>query len=423
MTAGAPQRSGNLEPFSRDIAEDLARRSGLSLNEWVGRLMADGPEDATTQDYFTEPATPAYQTPTPPGDEVGRVTQAIERLSDRIESAENRQALAVTEVERSVREVIQRIEAAEREQIDVSARFEGAVNDVSAAAARLAERLQRIEDESIGPKSTDALKALEDAVGRVGEHVIDADQRSRETLGHLKDAYGALDARLSLAEQGDPERIEKLAEGLTARMDAAHAELGRDLAQAADARFQRVEQAIAKMNEQVRVSEQRSAAALERMGREVLEVAQALSRRVQGVERRSDATAERMANDTTRIVTALEDRLARADAVQAHALEQLGVKIGRITTKLAERIAATERRTAYAIDDVGEQVARVTERIGQRHMQSVSELTERIKNSEERTARLLGEARARIDERLAESQRRRLDSPDWAVGFGQPAPA
>ena len=43
-----------MDASSRETAEDLARRSGMTLNEWVSRLMADGPEDATSQDYFTQ---------------------------------------------------------------------------------------------------------------------------------------------------------------------------------------------------------------------------------------------------------------------------------------------------------------------------------------------------------------------------------
>ena len=58
------------------------------------------------------------------------------------------------------------------------------------------------------------------------------------------------------------------------------------------------------------------------------------------------------------------------------------------------------------MDDVGEQVARVVERVSQRHERSTSELVERIRLSEERTARLLDEARQKIDDRLAETQRR-----------------
>ena len=136
MASGVPKSSRYVDPASRQMAEDLARRSGLSLNEWVTRLMAEGPEDATSQDYFTQGAPSYYEAPRAaaepryeaighPADEVGRVTQALERLSDRIGSAENRQALAIAGVERSVREVIGRIDAAEREQMQVAARFEG----------------------------------------------------------------------------------------------------------------------------------------------------------------------------------------------------------------------------------------------------------------------------------------------------------
>ena len=54
MTAGAPRNARYMDASSRETAEDLARRSGMTLNEWVSRLMADGPEDATSQDYFNQ---------------------------------------------------------------------------------------------------------------------------------------------------------------------------------------------------------------------------------------------------------------------------------------------------------------------------------------------------------------------------------
>jgi localization factor PodJL len=92
--------------------------------------------------------------------------------------------------------------------------------------------------------------------------------------------------------------------------------------------------------------------------------------------------------------------------VQAQALEKLGGEIARITEKLAERIGSAERRNALAIDDVGEQVARVTERLNQRHERSSQELVDRIRQSEERTLRMLEEAREKIDSRLSDAQRK-----------------
>jgi len=472
------------------MAEDLARRSGLSLNEWVTRLMAEGPEDATSQDYFTQGAPSYYEAPRAaaqpryeaighPADEVGRVTQALERLSDRIGSAENRQALAIAGVERSVREVIGRIDSAEREQMQVAARFEGelqtargetrglaqrlssvegggagpetleridaAEREQRQVAARfegelqtarsetltLAQRLKKIEDEAAGPRSAEALKALEGAIGKVAATVYDGDRRSLEAIGELQNrmqrldtadqASGsamrelrltceALDERLNLAERGAEDGVAHAAADFTARVEETRETLASQLSAAADTRFDRVEQALVQMGEHVRAAEQRSAGALERMGREVLDVAQALSRRVTAAEHHSTDAAEHVRAEVSRIAGVVEDRIARADSIQAQALEKLGVEIARITERLADRIAGSERRSAQAIDDVGEQVARFSERLNQRSERVATELADRIRQSEERTAKLLEEARQKIDERLAETQRK-LDAP------------
>ncbi len=465
MTAGAPRGARLVDPASRQMAEDFARRSGLTLNEWLARLMAEeGPEDATSQDYFAQPST-SYLAPRPsphryesaghPADEVGRVTLAIERLSDRIETAESRQVLAISGIERSVREVISRIDLAEREQKQVAARFEGAVQEVHGEQGRLAERLSRVELEAQGPRSAEALRALEGALGKVAGHVYDGERRSREAISEigarmerlgeseqltataisdLRDACGTLDGRLGMVEIGSSDAIERVAANLSARVEATREELTEKLAATAEARFDRVEQALVQMTEHVRAAEQRSAGALERMGREVLEVAQTLNRRVQSVENRSADAADRVGAEVARIAGAVEGRLAHADSIQAQALEKLGGEIARITERLADRIASAERRSAQAIDDVGEQVSRVTERIGQRHERSATELADRIRHSEERTASLLEEARQKIDARLSETQVRatdtqarsapaRFDDPDDGLFGDAPFPA
>jgi len=467
------------------MAEDLARRSGLSLNEWVSRLMAEGPEDATSQDYFSQgsanyveapraDAASRYEAVDHPADEVSRVTQALERLSSRIESAENRQALAISGIERSVRDVIgrldagerehmhvatrvdaaeserqqvaalveaaeaerlqvaARIEAAEREQLQVAARFEGALQEAKREAEALTQRLGRVEDEAIGPRTTETLHALEGAIGQVASHVYAGDKHSRELLGELrsrldrlegadkatvgamrelKDSCSALDQRLSLTERGAEEGVERAAAQLSARVEQTREDLSRQLSAAADARFDRVDQALWQMSEHVRAAEQRSAGAIERMGRDVLEVAQTLNRRLQASEQQSAQAVERVGADVSRVAGAVEERLARADALQAQALEKLGAEIARITERLADRIANSERRSAQAIDDVGEQVARVTERLTQRSDRASSELVDRIRQSEERTATLLDAARAKLEERLAETQRRIAEAP------------
>jgi len=142
------------------------------------------------------------------------------------------------------------------------------------------------------------------------------------------------------------------------------------------------------------------------MGREVMRIAQTLGDRVASVEARTAEAAQQMGGDMARIAEAMEHRMGRADQVQAEALEKLGGEIAKIAERLADRIASAERRSAAAIDDVGEQVGRVTERLNERYEAGHGVLAERIRASEERTAKLLEEARETIDRRLIETQRR-----------------
>ena len=470
MSAGAPKHHKGLDPKSREVAQDLARSSGLSLAEWVDRLLADdGPEDAISQDYFAATASDTAYVETPrrdraapsrievpehPADEVGRVAQALDRLSQRIEAAEQRSTLAISGVDQTVRGVLSRLENAEREQTAVAARFEGAVQEVQSEQARAADRLRRIEGEANGPRSAEALRSLENALGKVATHLYDGESRTREALAEmrarvdrfesdrgesvveavvsrlgqrleqaeaktsgalsdLRQSFAALDDRLNSVEKSPTAnaeaRLETLAANLTSRMEAARSEMAERLKISADTRFDRMDHTLAEMSEHVRAAEHRSAQAIEKMGREVIDMAENLGRRVQTVEHRSADAIEQVGGEVARIAQAMETKLGRADTIQAQALEKLGGEIARISERLAERISNSERRSAQAIDDVGEQVARVTERVSQRHERTNGELADRIRQSEERTAKLLEEAREKLDRLTAESQRRTPD--------------
>lgn len=498
MSSGTPWSVKGIDPKAREVAKDLARRSGMTLGEWLNRMILEdeGPEEVTSETYFTErqsqdhepvrpeaflteapraepvyveppraevprpraPPAPEpasrYEAPEHPADEIGRVTMALDRLTDRIEHSEGRAGLAISAVEHSVREALSRIELAERENVAVAARFEGAVDETKTEQARLAERIRRVEQEAAGPRSAEALRALEQALGKVANHLYEGENRTRETLTALrervnevesrgggdpttlieevvtrvgdrladaesrtaaameglKDAFSNLDGRIRVVEGGASpaidKRLEELAANLTRRVDAARGEIAQKLQVSAEGRFDRMERKLAEMSDHVRLAEQRSAQAIEKMGREVLTVADNLNRRVQATEHRSADAIETVGGEVARIAQAMETKLGRTDSVHAEALERLGAEIGRITEKLSERIANAERRSAQAIDDVGEQVARVTERMNQRSERASDDLVERIRQSEERTARMLEEAREKIDARLGESHRR-----------------
>lgn len=495
MTAAAPWSVKGIDPKAREVAKDLARRSGMTLGEWLNRMIIEGEggDPAAALEAFSgagRPPFPAnssaanssaggsyYETSRRdaparmealehPADEVGRVAIALDRLTHRIEAAERRSTQAISGIDESVRGALQRLAQAEREQVAVAARFEGAVDDIKTDQARAAERLRRMEAEAVGPRSAEALRALEGALGKVAGHLYEGEARTRETIANLEArldgqgaadpsalveevvarlgqrleaaeartaealqalgaSFSALDGRLNTVETADPasgvqQRLDDLSNGLIQRMEAARLEMAAKLRESADGRFDRMEHKLGEMTAHVQAAEQRSAQAIERMGREVVGMADALNRRVQTSEARTSAAVEQIGGEVARLAGSFEQKLNRADSVQAQALEKLGGEIARITEKLAERISNAERRNALAIDDVGDQVTRVTDRLNQRHERGSQELVDRIRQSEERTARLLEEAREKIDAKLGEAQRRLAEQA--AAAAAAPAP-
>ena len=481
MTTGAPWSVKGIDPKAREVAKDLARRSGMTLGEWLNQMIfeEDGPEDIASESYFTGPDTglrgsvrtyyesarqelparPAasasapsrFEAPEHAADEIGRVTLALDRLADRIEGSEGRTGLAIAGVEHSVREAAARIEAAEREQVAIAARFENAVHETREVQEQIASRLKRVEAEAAGPKSAEALHALETALGKVANHLYEGEARTRRTLDALRDrmdhvetgegaaagaaieqavsrigerlveaeartttaleglhaSFSGLEGRIGSLEGGDSpvmdQRLARLAAALTERVEAVRNELAQSLQAAAEGRFDRMERKLSEMTDQVRVAEQKSAQAIERLGQEVTNVADTLSRRVIAADQKSADTLGQVTAEVGRITQAMESRFTQNDKVHAVAMERLGAEINRISERLADRIGSAERRSAQAIDDVSGQLARVTEKIGQRAIGT--DIAETLRSNEDRTARLLAETKERIDQSLAENQR------------------
>src|SRR5258707_1300341 len=107
MTAGAPWSVKGINPKAREVAKELARRSGMTLGEWLNRVILedDVPEEVTSEDHFTarphrsffDTSKPHIQAPANSSrpDEFGRIAFALDRLTDRIEASETRTGLAI----------------------------------------------------------------------------------------------------------------------------------------------------------------------------------------------------------------------------------------------------------------------------------------------------------------------------------------
>ena len=506
MSAAAPWSVKGIDPKAREIAKDLARRSGMTLGEWLNSMIMDEPDE-------DEGVTPLpRRTPIPDpydrrsrsrrlddvygyeDDRAGRIGASLEVIAERLEAVERRSTVAIQGVDQAVAGLVRRLE----KQDEIGLGYARRIDDIADELREGHKRLRRFEQET-GPKSEEGFARLDAALGAVSSRLFDLDERQRNTIGDLRArmeavekaagpgpgtdvlaqvgvrldeaqertsealkglerSFAALDQRLRDAEgRNEPEhareaaRFEKLAETLTRQVEGSRVEMMRRLEVAeTESRVDRIERALAVVGDQTRAAEQRSADAVEAMGREVMRIAQNLNGRVEKVETggaAADVEAlgqtlgrelnERLDREMQRHAQAVDQRITRSDDQHALALERLGGEITRISDRLSERIAQSERRSAQALDDIGRRLAETADKSEQRHERASGELGERMRQSEERTARLLAEARDSIEQREARAVRREtpLESPeptpwsptegssgDWrAAAFADPA--
>ncbi len=390
------------------------------------------------------------------------VSHAVESLLTRLETSEAAHAETRGRLDEQS-EAFERLSRHTEEQVPLGERLQQAERLIDAQAERLEglsghlreerERIERVERQANSPQAHETIRAVEGALGKLANQLYEGDARTRDTLKDVREDMVGVSHRLAQLEMRDPERaaqglIDKVVAQMAHRLEAAEAQTTgalRTLEQAftaLDGRLNRMEErgdvtdpaqvaslkslaaelqrkledsraeilntlhhqtdtslerALATIDTRIELSEKRQAQAIERMGQDVVRVADNLNRRMSEVEDANSEGLTRMGQEIGRVHDGIDDRFERGESSHAQALERLGNEIARISERLSTKVAESERRTATVLGGVGEQIEQT-----QRH--SRAELETRIRQSEERTQKLLEETRARIDSRLAHVQ-------------------
>jgi len=462
VSAAAPWSVKGIEPKAREIAKDLARRSGMTLGEWLNTIiMEDGDDDEggftplSRRPHAAESidrrgrsrrVDDAYGSGANE-DQLQRLGASIDAIAARLEAAERRSTIAIQGVDQAVSGLVRRLEG----QDQTGKAYGRRIDDIAEELREGHKRLRRFEQE-IGPQTAETFGKVETTMGALAGRLYDIEERQRSSVNELRQrmeavekaagpgvgaellaqvsqrldqaqgrttdalrglqaSFAGLDQRLRAAESRvEPEgareaaRFEKLAETLSRQVEGNRAEMMRRLDTAeTEGRMDRIERAVLSIGDQVKTAEERSAKAVEAMGREVLRIAQNLNGRVQSIETGTPAQFEQLSRkvetDMGRFAQGIEQRLLATDDRHALALEKLGGEITRISDRLSERIAQSERRSQQALDDIGRRLADSSARIEQGYDRASGELAERMRMSEERTAALIAEARENIERR------------------------
>lgn len=476
MSAAAPWSVKGIEPKAREIAKDLARRSGMTLGEWLNTMILEDDDDGVVplsrRDHAADSidrrgryrrVDDAYSTQDAPWD---RLSASVDAIAARLEASERRSTVAIQGVDQAVTGLVRRLESQDQKG-DATGRR---IDDIAEELREGHKRLRRFEQE-VGPRTVETFSKVETTLGSLAGRLYDIEERQRsgvnelrqrmdavekvagpgagsdmmaavaarldaaqastgEALRGLERAFSGLDQRLRAAEtQGGPDgsreaaRFEKLAETLSRQVETNRAEMMRRLDTAeTENRMARIEQTVLSVGEQARTAEQRSAQAVEAMGREVLRIAQNLNGRVSAIESDIPARMDRLGatlnqkveQDIGRYAQAVDHKLVAAEDRHVLALEKLGGEITRISDRLSDRIAQSERRSSQALDDIAKRLSDSTATVEQRFERTSGELAERVRLSEQRTAQLLTDARDSLEQRAAVAAGKTpAVRPDW----------
>ncbi len=192
MKPGIPWSIKGVEPELREVAKSAARRSGMTLGEWLNsaiNVQADG--SAASEDGASLQ-----------GEQRSLIsTHPIERAASKLENiAAQLSRLASRETEGSYRplpsaedqfqfaKVLGRVEFSERQTTEQIA----AMNDRLATISRQITRAQPAKIEE-----APGFMALEKAVRNIVEHLDVSDKRTRENMKSLQDRMGDMASRAS----------------------------------------------------------------------------------------------------------------------------------------------------------------------------------------------------------------------------------
>lgn len=417
MSSGAPWSVKGIDPRARAVAKTAARKEGMTLGEWLNRVILDDGEDSgwdnALEDY------PGF-----PGGEDDALKAMVDRLTSRLEAAERRSTLALSGVDQSVLALTRRLEALEDSE-DAADR-DDAIARTRAQQDELLDRIRKLERARLGGGDPAALKALENTIGKLAGRLYETERDVRtelDTLAHKEErrretgeaAHRTLTERLAETErrltgeqrdlrerlQADAQRAADLRSGLEDQSRS----LQRRIIAAESATHRAAEalvQSQEKLEERLRTLEAGDAVGAEDinrrfdlLGRElaslIRETREDCARRVSEVAA-SGVDGQRL----ERALEAAEARLSRAESRQTDALTRIGEEVSRLARAVDRRIEEAERRLEQKLTESADR------QDGHRSRADLDSRLERVREENTAAVRRIGEQVARLGENLTD---------------------
>lgn len=364
---GNPWSVKGIDPRARARAKTAARKEGMTLGEWLNRVILEDNDPSSPQWDDALEAFPGFGGEPGLSQDEDRLLRAmVNRLSERVESSEQMSARTLGGIDKAITQLAEKItKSGERNATQLESAQES-IDRVKKAQDELGDRVRSIETSGGSGASPDTVKAVETTImklaRRLYEHENDTAARVHEVGDDTKRLAESLESRLA--------RLENRAEDFT--------ELNKK-------REDRTSETLASLHTSTEM----------------------LKARVEG--------SERVTNDAARLLetsfTRLDDRLRQLETRNSSDSVELERRFERLTDDVARSIADTRNQVSQALDK-----AAAEPRVD-RLEDALAKALDRIDTAERRQgdnmARLgeeITKLAGAIDRRLTESERRSTEA-------------
>jgi localization factor PodJL len=368
VSAAAPWSVKGIDPKAREVAKDLARRSGMTLGEWLNTMIMDDGEDeeivvplsrrahaAEAFDrrsrsrrlddaYDREPGysrdSYAASSPSFSDDTLQRVAASVDAIAARLEAAERRSTVAIQGVDQAVAGLVRRLDGADKETRTYGRR----IDDISEELKEGHRRLRRFEQE-VGPDTKATFGKVETGIGAIAARLYDIEERQRTSLNELRQRMDVAEKSVSALPNGQGAGTEAMAT-VSARLDTAQARTTEAL--------RGLERSFAGLDQRLRAAEGRVEPEGSREAARFEKLAETLARQVDAnraemIQRLDTAEREGRMDRIERAMAAIGEQARTAEQRSAQGIDAMGREVLRIAQNLNGRMQAADAR-ATALD-------------------------------------------------------------------------
>ncbi len=200
MKPGVPWSVKGIEPDMREAAKIAARRSGMTLGEWLNSKILETADDIP--DTRPDPYARSNQAPTHALERTANrledIAEQLSRLSRRDSETAQRVAAPIEQRlapdNEALHKILSRVDSNERQTVEAFT----AVNDRLSVLGRQITQASKRETR---PEEHPGYVALEKAVRNIVEHMESSEKRTRDNFKSLHDRMASLSQKASTAPQ------------------------------------------------------------------------------------------------------------------------------------------------------------------------------------------------------------------------------